>query len=222
MSSYSLSMRLLDSVDYWDPDVIADEWHMYIKSFFQRKGDVHLEPVFLPFWASATTGDTLAAAVKARYLQTLRHAWGAKEIGYTLAQMVENPHGPRPHALALLLRVAHDNILAGFGWVVITLGAQLPMLFHPGIVRQNLDTLPFILLQISLTTVSLLTIMFWAVDLHNRPPRGKPWTWGERMYELVSLPLVAVMTTLCVAMPVLHAQTRLMLGQSIEFRVTPK
>lgn len=28
MSSYSLSLRLLDAVDYWDPDVIADEWQI--------------------------------------------------------------------------------------------------------------------------------------------------------------------------------------------------
>ncbi len=34
MSSYSMSLLLVDRADYWDPNVIADEWHMYIKTFF--------------------------------------------------------------------------------------------------------------------------------------------------------------------------------------------
>lgn len=222
MSSYSMSMRLLDSVGYWDPDVIADEWHMYIKSFFQRGGDVRLQPIMLPFYASATTGDTVFKAVKERYLQTLRHAWGAKEIGYTIAQMIENPQISFRRGFDLLFRVAHDNLLAGVGWIVMMFGAQLPMLFHPAVVNANLTSPPFLLLQITVTTISLLTIMFWVLDLYIRPPRPTPWTWRERLYELASLPLLAVMTLLCVALPVLHAQSRLMLGMPIQFRVATK
>jgi hypothetical protein len=222
MSSYSLSMRLIDSVGYWDPDVIADEWHMYIKSYFQRNGDVSLQPIFLPFYASATTGDGVWQAIKERYLQTLRHAWGAKEIGYTVAQMNENPQTPFWGSFNLLFRVAHDNLLAGVGWVIMMLGSQLPMLFHPALVRDNLQTAPFILLQISMAIVTFLTIVFWALDLRIRPPRPTPWTRRERLYELASLPLLAVMTFICVALPVLHAQSRLMLGQPIQFRVAAK
>lgn len=222
MSSYSMSLRLLDSLGYWDADVIADEWHMYIKSYFQRDGDVWLQPIFLPFYASATTGDTILRATKERYLQTLRHAWGAKEIGYTIAQMSENPQSSLLGGFNLLFRVAHDNLLAGFGWIVMMLGAQFPMLFHPELVRANLTSAPFLLLQISATVVSLLTIGFWIIDLRIRPPRAAPWTWRERVYELVSLPLVAVMTFICVAMPVLHSQTRLMLGVPLQFRVAAK
>lgn len=222
MSSYSLSLRLLDSTGYWDPDVIADEWHMYIKSYFQRDGDVWLQPIFLPFYASATTGDTVLSAIKERYLQTLRHAWGAKEIGYTIAQMSENPQISFLGGFNLLFRVAHDNLLAGVGWIIMMFGMQFPMLFHPDVVRANLFTAPGLLLQISATIVTLLTLIFWAVDLRIRPPRPQPWTWGERLYELASLPLIAVMTFLCVAMPVLHSQTRLMLGIPLQFRVAAK
>lgn len=222
MSSYSMSLRLLDSVGYWDPDVIADEWHMYIKSYFQRQGDVRLQPIFLPFWANATTGETIPKAIKERYLQTLRHAWGAKEIGYTIAQMSENPQTSFGGAFNLLFRVAHDNLLAGVGWVVMMLGSQLPMLFHPSLVRESMQTAPFILLQVSLTLVSALTIIFWVLDLRIRPPRSQPWTRRERLYELASLPLLAVMTLICVALPVLHSQTRLMLGVPLQFRVAAK
>jgi hypothetical protein len=181
-----------------------------------------LQPIFLPFYASATTGDGVWKAIKERYLQTLRHAWGAKEIGYTVAQMNENPQTPFWGSFNLLFRVAHDNLLAGVGWVIMMLGSQLPMLFHPALVRDNLQTAPFILLQISMTIVTILTIVFWALDLRIRPPRPHPWTRRERLYELASLPLLAVMTFICVALPVLHAQSRLMLGLPIQFRVAAK
>jgi hypothetical protein len=222
MSSYSMSLRLLDSLGYWDADVIADEWHMYIKSYFKRDGDIRLQEILLPFYASATTGNTIIQAVKERYLQTLRHAWGAKEIGYTISQMSENPQISFLGGFNLLFRVAHDNLLAGFGWIVMMFGAQFPMLFHPDVVRANLTSAPFLLVQISAAIVSILTIFFWVLDLRIRPPRPTPWTHRERVYELASLPLLAVMTLACVAMPVLHSQTRLMLGIPLQFRVAAK
>jgi hypothetical protein len=222
MSSYSISLRLLENAGYWDPDVIADEWHMYIKAYFQREGDIRLSPVFLPFYANATVGIGLFRALKERYLQTLRHAWGAKEIGYTITLMNDNPQIPFNHRFSLLLRVAHDNVLAGAGWIVMTLGAQLPMLFHPAFVQTNLDAGPFLLLQVSLVLISVLSMIFWGLDLRLRPARSSPWTRRERLYELVSLPLLAVLTLVCVALPVLHAQTRLMLGKPLQFRVSTK
>jgi hypothetical protein len=222
MSSYSLSLHLLESAGYWDTDVIADEWHMYLKSYFRRDGDQRLKPVFLPFLANATTGTTIWQAIQERYRQTFRHAWGAKEIGYTITQMAHCPKARRRRASLLLLRVAHDNLLAGAGWVVMFLGSQLPPLLHPLWARTALTSPPFVLFQVSILTVTALTILFWVLDLRLRPARAAPWRAGDRWYELISLPLIAVLTVLCVALPVLHAQTRLMLGRSIQFRVSPK
>jgi len=222
MSSYSMSMRLLDSAGYWDSNVIADEWHMYIKTHFQRAEDLHLQPVFLPFHAHATTGSTLPEAIRERYLQTLRHAWGAKEIGYTIAQIASHPEASLRGGLALLVRVAHDNILGGVGWIVMLFGSQLPVLLHPERMQQHLASGPFVLLQVSVTVVTLLTIAFWLLDLRNRPARHAPWTWRERLVELASVPLLAIMTFVCVALPVLHAQTQLLLGLPLEFRVARK
>jgi hypothetical protein len=220
MSSYSMSMRLLNRAGYWDPDVIADEWHMYIKTYFQRA--VRLQPIFLPFWANVTTGRGIGGAVKERYLQTLRHAWGAKEITYTITQINEHPQVSLRGGLSLLFRVAHDNLLAGAGWIVMLVGGQLPVWLHPGLLHDGAAVWPVLLLQVSAMIVTLLIVVFWALDMRLRPPRPDSWSWRDGLYELVSLPLLAVMTLVCVALPVLHAQTRLMLGLPLEFRVSPK
>jgi hypothetical protein len=226
MSSYSLSLRLLDTSGYWDSDVIADEWHMFIKAYFAREGKVEIERIFLPFSANATSGETLWDAIKNRYQQSLRHAWGSKEVGYILAKMAEHPEIPPLISFQILFRVAHDILLAGAGWIIVTAGSQLPLLLHPELLQQMLregfSNPTFALLQIAFFLVSTLGIVFWYQDINVRPPRTRPQTLGERLLTLLSFPLLPVLTLLFMAIPVLQAQTRLLIGVPLQFRVTKK
>ncbi len=222
MSSYSLSLRLLDSVGHWDSDVIADEWHMFIKAFFQRGGEVRLVPVFLPFSGEATGGNGLWDSLKNRYQQSLRHAWGSKEVGYTLARIVEHPEMPIWRGLRMFFRVAHDIILAGAGWVIMTVGSQLVLVLYPELFFAELNTWPFLLLQISLAVVSVLGFVFWFLDMRLRPPRPRPWSFREILMTAISFPLLPFLTLVVLALPAIHAQTLLMLGMPIQFKVTRK
>ncbi|MBI5957246.1 MAG: glycosyltransferase, partial [Chloroflexi bacterium] len=168
MSSYSLSLCLLDRAEYWDVDAIADEWHMAIKSYFVLGGQQWVQPVFLPFLVNMIPGRTAWAALRERYQQSFRHAWGAKEIGYTLALMVLNRRVVSWGVFGLLGRVAHDNLMAGAGWIVIFLGSQLPLLFHPNWMHVYWSV-PGILFQAALLVAGLLTLMFWLLDFRIRP-----------------------------------------------------
>ncbi|MBZ0302500.1 MAG: glycosyltransferase family 2 protein [Anaerolineae bacterium] len=228
MSSYTLSLRLLDSSGYWDGDVIADEWHMFIKAYFARDGDVKLERVFLPFSAYATTGETLWDVLKNRYLQTLRHAWGSKELGYMLAKMLEHPEIDFGTSFKLLFRVAHDILLAGAGWVILTIGSQFTFLIHPEILVQlsteNIHNPIFVALQATFLLISILSVVFWYQDVIVRPPRPRdhPQTLTERLLTVASFPVLLVLTLIFVALPTLQAQTRLLVGIPLQFRVTRK
>ncbi len=226
MSSYSMSLRLLDGAGFWDGDVIADEWHMYIKAFFSRGAEVKVERVFLPFLAQATTGDGLWDAIKNRYLQTLRHAWGSKEVGFTVAKMLEHPELPIRRTGRLLMRVSHDIFLAGAGWVILTIGVQLPLLFHPEVGEELFAAGIYnpiaLMLTVSFPIVFVLGVIFWYQDVVSRPPRTRPQTWYERVLVLLSFPLLPILTLIFVAIPTLQAQTRLMIGAPLQFRVTKK
>lgn len=226
MSSYSLSLKLLDNSGYWDGDVIADEWHMFIKAYFAREGAVKLDRIFLPFSATAVTGETLWEAIKNRYQQSLRHAWGSKEVGYIVAKMLEQPEVDFNLSFKLLFRVAHDILLAGAGWVIITAGAQLPFLFNPTLLPQVLaegfGNPAYVLLQVSFLLVSILGIVFWYQDVIERPPRTRKQTFMERIFTLISFPLLPVLTLIVVAIPVLQAQTRLLVGIPLRFQVSKK
>jgi cellulose synthase/poly-beta-1,6-N-acetylglucosamine synthase-like glycosyltransferase len=226
MSSYTLSMRLLDTSGYWDTDVIAEDWHMYIKAYFARNGEVDLEPVFLPFLAYATTGESLWETIKNRYQQTLRHAWGSKEVGYMIAKILEHPEIPFGSTFRLLFRIAHDILLAGAGWIIMTVGSQLPLVIHPQIresmFQEGFSNPTFAILQISFIIVSVLGVVFWYQDVIVRPPRKYPMTWKEALLTLLSFPLLPMLTLIFVAIPTLQAQTRLLVGVPLQYRVARK
>jgi hypothetical protein len=206
--------------------VIADEWHMFIKAYFARDGLVKLDRVFLPFSATAVTGETLWEAIKNRYQQTLRHAWGSKEVGYIVAKMLEHPEIEFNTSFKLLFRVAHDILLAGAGWIILTAGAQLPFLLNPSLLGQVLsegfNNPAYVLLQLSFVLVSILGIVFWYQDVTVRPPRTRKQTMRERFLTLLSFPLLPILTLIFVAIPVLQAQTRLLLGIPLRFQVSRK
>ena len=187
-----------------------------------------MERVFLPFSAYATTGETIWQAAKNRYQQTLRHAWGSKEVGYILAKMLEHPEIEFGTSFKLFFRVAHDILLAGAGWVLLTVGSQITFLIHPEILvqltQENIHNPIFIALQGSFLLVSVLSIVFWYQDVIVRPPRPPehPQTLTERLLTLASFPLMLFLTLIFVALPTLQAQTRLMVGIPLQFRVTRK
>ena len=241
MSSYSLSLRLLRQSGNWDTDVIADEWHMLIKAYFATGGKVKLQHIFLPFLADSTTGSNIFRSVRNRYQQTLRHAWGSKEVGYMLAKLIENPHVVSLNSLKLLGRLAHDILLAGAGWIILTVGSQLPVLFHPEIAPVQMDALfsatdkaaylidgfarshpAWSLLALSGITMIISVIVFQVQDYRIRPPRSTPYTFVESLQEILSIPFMLALTLLVVALPTLVAQTRLLLGIPLQFIVTDK
>lgn len=226
ISSYSLSLRLLDDIDYWDVDVISDEWHAYVNSYFVRRGNLKVQPVFLPFLADAATGETLWEAIRARYDQTLRHAWGSKEMGYMLGQMLTHSDMPRWRTFRVLVRISHDILLAGAGWVLITVGSQLPLLLHehlrPIPLTRILEEPALLIITLAGLVIVLLLGLFWHLDVQSRPPRTMPQTIKERLLTLLSFPLMPILTVVFVSLPTIHAQTQMMLGMGLEFRVTRK
>lgn len=241
MSSYALSLTLLDRSGYWDGDVIADEWHMYIKAYFAMKGRLKLEHIMLPFMADATVADTVYKELKERYQQTLRHAWGSKEVGYVIAKIIDNPDVNFWSAMRLLVRIAHDILLAGAGWVILTVGSQLPVILHPQLApfnpiailqnptqglneaATNLINQPtWIMILVAGALVVILGAVFWLQDVIVRPPRTHPRTVSEVLWTILSFPLLPILTLFVVAIPTIQAQTRLLLGIPLQFRVTPK
>jgi hypothetical protein len=157
-----------------------------------------------------------------------------------IAKIIDHPEAPFLHSARLLMRIAHDILLAGAGWIIITVGSQLPVLLHPELapfqlsdVLQDPEPINYLLERlianptwIMITFASVLVIVagiiFWLQDVVVRPERAARMTPTEFLWTLISFPMLPILTLVVVAVPTLLAQTRLLLGIPLQFRVTRK
>lgn len=126
-SCYSTTWQLLHEVDYWDEEVIPEDWHVYLKSCFTLGDRVHVEPIFLPLGNDCVLTDGYFKTMRAHYAQSVRHAWGASDIPYAwrAAFTARTPLSWR-RRFVLSGAVTKVHALWMAQWYIITLGAHLP------------------------------------------------------------------------------------------------
>jgi hypothetical protein len=149
-SCYSLSWRMLTEVDYWDEEVIPEDWHLYLKCSYTLGDRVNCQPLFLPLGNDCVLTDRWFKAIRAHYFQSVRHAWGASDIPYAW-RATFNPASPLSWRRKLLLAGAVTKVhsLWMAQWYIVTLGVHLPMILTkyfggkmPGWWSQSVLTLP--------------------------------------------------------------------------------
>ncbi|MCU0479766.1 MAG: glycosyltransferase family 2 protein [Anaerolineae bacterium] len=221
LSTYSLSFRLAHEVGYWDTDVIPEDWHMYIKCYFKKGGNLRLTPIYLPFSGySAAVGETFMEAVRSQYAQSVRHMWGAEDVGYILDQSSKHQSMPILPQLTIFWRVFHNHALSTTGWIITNLGVQLALLIYPNLQNNPAISTQMALLHAIIQIIIAVSILFWVIDMRMRPQ--KSWTIGEWILTAISFIIMPFTTVVMTIMPALEAQTRLMLGIPIHYRVARK
>ncbi len=126
-SCYSLSWQMLDEVDYWDEEVIPEDWHLFLKCSYTLGDRVSVESLFLPLGNDCVLTDGYFKTLKAHYAQSVRHAWGASDIPYAW-RAARNPKSPLSRGRKLLLAGAVTKVHALWmaQWYLVTLGVLVP------------------------------------------------------------------------------------------------
>jgi cellulose synthase/poly-beta-1,6-N-acetylglucosamine synthase-like glycosyltransferase len=221
-SNYTLSLFLIDEIGYWDTDVIPEDYRIFFKAFFAKKGQVEVEPIFLPSSADAAESTTVWRTFINDYQQKKRWAWGVSDLPLFIQMFIADPKSSLINKTIRLIRVIEDHVLWPINWFVITLGVFILNIVNPSFSR---TTLGFALPRISSGILSILLfslVILITVELKQRPPRPKNeprWKSWTAPFEFVLMPVVAFFFG---ALPGLDAHTRLMLGRYIEYRVTEK
>lgn len=81
-STYSLSLSLARDVGGWDPEWIAEDWHMGIKCFLLTLGQTTVEPILLPTLNYTPEDTTWQGTMQARWSQAKRHSLGFSDFSY--------------------------------------------------------------------------------------------------------------------------------------------
>lgn len=221
-SCYSLSFVMLHKAGYWHTDIIPEDWHLFLQTFFNNEGKVEVEPIYVPTHIDAPEGATWFGSIKNRYEQCKRHAWGASDIPYVVKESIRHKEIPMSRRLGRVYKMFETHLVWSTNWFILTLGATLPLILNPAFARTSLGyNLPRMAEGVLRVTLLALIVMI-AIDLLLRPKHAKPKTLLQGIKEAVQWMTLPVVTLPMSVLPGLHAQTMLMFGKRLEYKVTEK
>lgn len=220
-SCYSSSYRLIDSAGYWDIDMIPEDWHIFLQTFFSSGGRSQVEPIFLPTIVDAPDGKSYFGALKNRYSQCVRHAWGAIDIPYAIRQSVNHPEIPIVTRILRVYKLIETHFIWSSNWFILTLGTSLPVILNPTFFQTsigfNLPRISNIILTICLIPLISLIILDWKLR-----PKYQKTGIGNILKNILQWPFMPLATLTMSVLPGLHSHTRLMLGHRLEYKTTQK
>lgn len=221
-SCYSLSYKLLRGVGYWHTNIIPEDWHLFLQTFFGTRGRVEVEPLFLPTSIDAAESKTWLGSIKNRYEQCKRHAWGATDIAYAIKESIRHPEIPLASRVLRIYKLIETHIIWSTNWFILTLGASIPAVLNPAFSRTTLGyNLPK--LAESILTICLISLFVMIViDFVLRPSHARPRTLWAAIVEVMQWLTLPISTLTMSVLPGLESHTRLMLGRRLEYKVTEK
>lgn len=222
MSVYSLSLATLDQIGYWDADIIPEDWHIFLQTFFYFGDRVETVPIFLPVTGDAALSTSYLKSLKARYEQERRWAWGVTDIPYFIKQSFRHTEIPSWPKVRLLFYILETHLTWSSHFFLLTLGATIPPLINPAFryttLGHNLPGLARSILTISSAFLVIITI----IDMKVRPPRPKWFSILKTPILLLQYLFLPVISFVFASLPGLDAHTRLMLNKRLEYKVAEK
>jgi hypothetical protein len=220
-ATYSLSMKLIKDVDFWDVDVIPEDYRIFFKAFYQKKGEIWVEPIFLKTSMDAALSKGYINSLKNKYHQERRWSWGVSDNPLFIKWWFTVPGVPFFRKTSLMLNVLLDHILWPSYWFIITIAANVMAVINPVYSRTALGfSLPQIAGSIlSIALFALLAMLF--IDYKNRPSNKHLPVYRKILFpfEFLLMPLVGFFLS---ALPALISHTQLMFGKRLEYKVTDK
>ena len=221
-SNYSLSFKLLDDAGYWHADRIPEDWGIFFKAYYAKKGSVEAEPIYLPVYADAPESTTHWKTMKSMYQQRKRWAWGVSDDPWIIKNYLLTKGVPFWDKTLRLLHLIQSHFMWPVNFFMITIGLQLPVLLNQ---RFGKTTLGYMVPKISslvLTTALVFLLIMLVLDRIYRPKRPKEYPLWRSVIQPVEFVLMPFVGFFFSALPGLDAHTRLMLGKYIEYKVTEK
>jgi hypothetical protein len=221
-STYTTSLKHVVDIDYWDTNVIPEDYRLFFKSYFAKKGDFEARPIFLPILSDAAESHSTWSTYSNLYQQLTRWAWGVSDDSYIIKQYIQATEIPFWDKTIRVLKTIQDHFLWPVNWFAVTVSAFLPPLLNPAFNKTVLGkTLPQV--TSTLLTLSLVSMfVVFVVDAINRPERPNkynPLSYIMQPLEFLLLPVIGFFFS---ALPGIDAHTRLMFGKYIEYKVTEK
>jgi hypothetical protein len=220
--SYSTTLHVVHDVGYWATDAIPEDSRFYWKCYFRYGDRFRAVPLFIPIYGDAVRARTYWRSMATQYLQVRRWAWGVTDIPYVIDNSVRHTEIPLSSRVWRLLNLFGEHINWAISPFVLMFGATLPILINPAFAQttlgQNLPVYASAMLTLGLGVLLVLVV----VENQIVPPKPPGWGPIQRLLtwlQWFALPVVGIIFS---CLPALDAQTRLLTGRYLEYKVTEK
>jgi hypothetical protein len=218
-----MSFAALVETGYWPVDMISDDSAIFWKAFIRFDGRYRVVPLPITVSMDVTAADSWWKTIGHVYRQKRRWAWGVENFPIVMLAFVTSRTIPLSARLRHGFKLFETNVSwATWGFLLTVIG-WLPALL---VGREFSDSVlyysaPRITATIfGLASVSLATTI--GLSLSLLPKRPVRWSSLTKIGHALEWLLIPVISTCFSALPALDAQTRLMRGGSLEFRVSQK
>ena len=222
-SSHSMSFKALVDVGYWPVDMISDDSAIFWKSFIHYDGQYQVVPIYTTVSMDIAGGKTNWHTFLNIYKQKRRWAWGVENLPIVMRAFLTSKEIPLYKKWVLGIRI-FDLFVSWATWsFLLTVITWLPTLFAG---REFATTTMYymapriknIIFDLSLIGVLVCMVISLAL-LSTSTTRQRFSQKIKHVFDWLAIPFVIFTLG---SIPALDAQTRLMLGRYMEFKVTRK
>lgn len=216
-SFYSMTLKTLREIGFWDTDLIPEDEHTMFKAILAFGERFRVVPMFMLTRGSPVRGETMTDAFHEQYVQIRRWAWGASEFAYSMSCFVGASRGQRKALLAPILNQIRTSTEWSLSSLLLMFAGYVPGLFHPYFHLTTIGRVyPFILSGIMSLTFFLLIAM---IDMDRRlaPPKSEQRGRWFSAFSYAQWLLVPVVGLVLSSVPAIESQTRLILNRRIAY-----
>ncbi len=222
-SSHSMSFKALVEVGYWPVDMISDDSAIFWKALIHYGGDYRVIPMYITLSMDVAMAGSYWKTLINVYRQKRRWAWGVENFPIVMRGFLQDKR------ISFLNKLRYASKLLGMhvSWAtvgfLISIIGWLPAFFagrefSSSILYYNSPRITALIFNLALAALIVTIIL-----AHLLLPKGKPPNpLLKRFWFALEWLLVPVVFTFLSTLPALDAQTRLMRGQTLEFKVTEK
>jgi len=220
-STYTTSFWVLEQIDFWDPWITPEDYHLFFKAIFTIDKHVSTVPLFLKTLSDAAEGEGHWSTIMNNYKQSRRWAWGISDGGWMIKNFFEKFGTSTLKAKYATAHVIFDHVVGLSIAFLVLLGGIIPGIVNPEFSREVSGVL-FVSVTssiVNITIVFLVIIIFLDFFLKPYPSKYPLWKKALSILEWFSQPFASFFLS---ALPNLEAQSRLVFGQYLEYYVTKK
>lgn len=222
VSTYSTNLWLLKKINFWDVDIIPEDWHIYFQAFFTYGEKVKTIPLFTIINGDAVYSGKILKTFINRYEQEKRWAWGVSDVGYVLKKIFETPNINLRTKLKKLLFITETHLLWPVSFFILTISASIPPLINPVFKKTVLGFLLPKLSGLILTLSSTMLILYIYLDIKVRRKVNMKTSIFNLPLLLIQWYFLPIVSFFFSSLPALDAHTRILIGKKLKYKVTEK